>query len=331
MVDDSTNPPLILITGSSGFIGTNSMEYFRQRGYRVAGLDVVPPPDLSQLPSWHQCSLLNSAALRKLVHKCRPDYVLHLAARTDLREKKNLQSYSVNTEGTENLLEVLAHCSSVRRVIFASSRMVCSIGYQPKNHEDYNPPNLYGESKVRMEQLIRAGGIGYEWLIVRPTSIWGPWFDAPYRDFFRTIQTNNYYHPTHCDPFKSFGYVGNTVYQLKCLLEAPAADVHRATTYLCDYPPLRLFDWANLIQQQFGARPIRHIPLSALRAVAHLGDSLQFMGWHRVPLTTFRLRNLTTEMVYECDLLHRLCGQLPYSLDEGIAATVSWMKAASGR
>ncbi len=107
-----------------------------------------------------------------------PDYVIHLAARTDLRGS-TLESYRANTDGVENLIDALARCSGIKRLIFASSTMVCPIGYQPHDENDCAPPNYYGASKVRGEQLVRAAESLGEWVIVRPTSIWGPWFDVP--------------------------------------------------------------------------------------------------------------------------------------------------------
>ena len=48
------------------------------------------------------------------------------------------------------------------------------------------PPNLYGESKVIGEKLVQESEINCDWVIVRPTSIWGPWFEHS-SDFFKVI------------------------------------------------------------------------------------------------------------------------------------------------
>jgi hypothetical protein len=39
------------------------------------------------------------------------------------------------------------------------------------------------------------------------------------------------------------------------------------------------------------------------------------------------LNNLVTEMVFDTGVLKDLCGALPYSLEEGVKATVAWMRA----
>jgi hypothetical protein len=61
--------------------------------------------------------------------------------------------------------------------------------------------------------------------MVRPTSIWGPWFEIPYRTFFDATARGRYLHPRGRKVRKSFGYVGNTVYQLDRLMFAEGPKV----------------------------------------------------------------------------------------------------------
>jgi len=323
-----TSSPRLLITGGSGFIGTNAVEYFSRRGYSVLNLDIKPPVNPMHRALWRQCDIRNKAEIGREVCAFAPDYVLHLAARTDLAERSDLCGYSANIEGVENMLAAIESAGSVRRAIFASSRMVCRIGYRPTSDTDYCPPNLYGESKVIGERMVRAAGLGCDWTLVRPTSIWGPWFDVPYKIFFTTIARGLYFHPGGCDPVKSFGFVGNTVFQLHRLLDAPRERVRGKTFYVCDYPPLRLRKWAEMIRVAMRRGPIPVVPLPALKLAARCGDVLERAGWYRVPLTRFRLDNLVTDMEYETSELADLCGELPYGLEEGVAETVAWMRSA---
>lgn len=318
----------LLITGGSGFIGTNAVEYFSRRGYSVLNLDIKPPVNPAHRALWRQCDIRNKAEIGREVSAFAPDYVLHLAARTDLAERRSLSGYSANIEGVENTLAAVESTGSVRRAIFASSRMVCRIGYRPANETDYCPPNLYGESKVIGERMVRSAGLRRDWTLVRPTSIWGPWFDVPYKIFFTTIARGLYFHPGGCDPVKSFGFVGNTVYQLHRLLDAPRDSVNRKTFYVCDYPPLRVRKWAEMIRIAMRRRPIPVVPMPALKVAARCGDVLERAGWYRVPLTRFRLDNLITDMEYDTEELASLCGELPYGLEQGVAETVAWMRSA---
>jgi nucleoside-diphosphate-sugar epimerase len=249
-----------------------------------------------------------------------------MGARTDLRGT-TLADYRANTDGVTYVMDACEGLSELERVIFASSRLVCRIGYQPTSETDYCPPNPYGESKMVGEQLVRERAPSYSWLIVRPTSIWGPWFDIPYKTFFRAVAGNRYMHVKGHDVAKSFGFVGNSVHELQQLLSTGDARAEHATLYLADYPPIRVHDMAERIRREIGARPIRTVPMWVLRPVALAGDGAQKAGWANPPLTSFRLDNLVTDMQYDLSLLEQLVGPLPHDLDDGVRRTVAWMRA----
>lgn len=320
-----------LVTGGSGFIGTNLVEHLRRGGHEVLNLDIHPPADATQRPLWRQVDILDGPALQAAVRDFAPGAIVHLAARTDLNGS-DVADYRVNTEGVQQLI-VAARSAAVERVLFASSRLVCRIGYQPRSPTDYLPTTPYGESKMIGEQILRraedAGELGFDWAIVRPTSIWGPWFHVPYRNFFDAVRQGRYVHPRGLRVRKSFGYVGNTVQQLQSLLLAPREAIHGQMFYLADYEPIEVLDWGQRVRAAFSAPPIREVPLAALRLLARAGDGLARAGWKSVPLTSFRLDNLRTEMLHDTRNLQALCAELPHGVDEGVQHTVAWMRAAS--
>ncbi len=317
----------IIVTGGSGFIGTNAVEHFFNRGDKVLNLDIKPPQNGAHYPYWVKCDILNLEMYQEVAVSFDPEFWVHLAARTDLHETQSIDGYITNTVGVSNTIKVISQCPHVAHAIFASSRMVCRIGYQPTSDEDYCPPNLYGESKVLGERMVRNCQIMAGWTIVRPTSIWGPWFDVPYRLFFDSVRRGNYVQPKGLNPEKSFGYVGNTVFQIARLLTTPRQLVDKKVIYLCDYPPLHLLQWANLVSKQFGRNGIVEVPLVLLKAAASVGDVAYRLGWLRVPLTSFRLSNLVCPMLHETATLESVCGPLPYSLEEGVRLTISWMRS----
>ena len=102
----------------------------------------------------------------------KPDFVLHMAARTDLEETHDITGYAANIDGVTNVIEAVRKAGSVKRSVFASTRLISKIGYIPESEVDYRPTTLYGESKVLGEKLVRQAGrdLGH-WVIVRPTSI----------------------------------------------------------------------------------------------------------------------------------------------------------------
>lgn len=322
----------VLITGGSGFIGTNAVTEFLKSGWSVLSTDVSAPKNPGHSTYWKRVDIMDRAALERAFTSFRPTLTVHLAARTDLDEQKDLSGYAANIQGVTNLIEAIVAAGSVQRSFFASSRLVCRLGYEPKHDRDYHPSTLYGQSKAQGEELVReaASSLG-TWTILRPTGIWGPWFGVPYYDFFTTIRRGLYVHPAGHDVYKSFGYVENTTYQLQALVSASEADVRGRTFWLADYPPIEVRAWARLIQKSLGARPIHSLPVPLLRAAGVLGDAFERLSGRHAPLTSFRVNNMVSDMLYDTDPLKALVGPLPFSLAEGVKRTVAWLQRTEGR
>lgn len=317
----------IAITGGSGFIATNLIEKFMEKEWELLNIDIVEPRNPRQYKHWRRVDLLDRDSVIATLAAYKPNLVLHLGARTDLDEDRDIRGYAANIGGVANVIEAVRQAGSVERTLFASSRLVFEIGYTPKSEVDYKPSTLYGESKVQGEKLVREAADSFgPWVIVRPTSIWGPWFDVPYKQFFESIEKGAYMHPGRHNPRKSYGYVGNTVYQIERIIEAPIEKVNGSTFWLADYPPLHLRDWANQIQTALGAKPIRTAPLPLLKLAAAAGDAAKVVGWKKPPLTSFRLNNLITEMVYDTRALENIVGPLPFSIEQGVENTVDWLR-----
>ena len=316
----------ILVTGGSGFIGTNLVEHYRLRGDHIVNLDIAPPRNPEHVGLWRRIDLLDRAALIRAVADADPETVFHMAARTDLNGK-SIHDYPANTEGVANLSQALRGVRVLRLVVFASSMLVCRIGYQPRNEFDYSPNTAYGESKIAGEQLVREEAAGtLPWVMVRPTSIWGPWFGAPYRDFFTAVQRGFYVHPRGYRIRRSYGFVLNNVAQLAQLATAGGGPLLGRTVYLADYVPIELKHWADTIQRALGVRPVREVPLWVLQMAARVGDMLKALGYATPPMSSFRLKNLLTEMILDTSPLRSACGDMPYSTEEGVRITCDWLR-----
>jgi nucleoside-diphosphate-sugar epimerase len=317
----------IFITGASGFIGTAAVEHFLGRGWSVANFDRAAPKLASHQVFWIEGDIRDAASLAAAVVAFRPDYVLHLAAVTGA-EATDLppEYFDTNTLGVESLLSAIKAVGTVKRTIYVSSLLVCRNGYIPTGDEDYCPPGPYGVSKVVGEQIVRRAGAG-EWVIVRPTGVWGPWFAYSYRKFFQLVSRGLYIHIAGAkDLVKPTAYVGNTVYMFEKLLTAGANAVASRTFYFADYPDVTVGEWADTVQRRAGARKIPTLPLWLVRVGAHAGDLLKRLGWRDAPLTSFRLRNLLTGGRYPLANTRDVVGELPYSLDRGVDETLAWMR-----
>ena len=147
----------------------------------------------------------------------------------------------------------------------------------------------------------------------------------PYRSFFQMVRRGIYVNPAGRPVCKSYGYVENLVHQLQRLTEAQEDLVNGKTFWLADYHPVVVEEWASQIAKAFGSRPIRTVPVSLFRAAAAAGDVVGRFGLG-FPMTSFRLNNLTHDMVYDMSATEAVVGPLPFSLEEGTARTIEWLR-----
>jgi len=299
-----------------------------RRGHAVFGLDTRVPEDPIADVEHHVCDLLDAAAVQRTIDQIRPDVVAHLAAVTHIHGAR-LADYRPNVAGVENLSSAIARNGHVQRTVCTSTQLVSKLGHQPRSVEDCDPTTVYGQSKVKTEQIWRrSDGGGTTWCVVRPTTIWGPGMNPHYLRFFGMIRTGRYVHVGRDGVRKTYGFVGNTIHQYaQLLLDAPEASIHRRTFYLGDYQPIDLRAWAEAFRDELAAPRIRTVPVTAARAVARIGDTVNAIGFDRFPFNSFRLRNVLTPSVLDLSATEAVCGPLPYSLRDGIAQTSAWLRA----
>jgi nucleoside-diphosphate-sugar epimerase len=316
----------IVVTGGSGFIGTNLIELFRVQGEAVLNIDMQPPRNSAHAASWRKVDILDAASLKSALRAFRPTHLVHLAARTDLAGR-NLDDYASNTEGLANIIDAAANEPDLGRLLFGSSMLVCRVGYRPVGPSDYAPSTPYGESKVAGEKLVRVAELGDKcWTLARPTSIWGPWFGEPYANFFNAVLMRRFVKFSGAAATKTFGYVGNTVCQIDALLRAPESAVHGQVFYLGDTPPLNINIWADTIAELAKVGKPRRVPLRIIKAAARVGDALSGLGI-RAPMTSFRLNNMTTDNIVDLGPIRAIAGEPAYSLHTGVARTIEWMRS----
>lgn len=318
----------LFVTGGSGFIGTTIVARALARGDAVLNVDIKAPNVEAQMPNWRELNILERDELIRTVAEFKPDYVIHLAAATGVDIPiPDPSHFLTNTQGVDNLVAAIRAAGTVKRAIYISSLLVCENGHVPKSDTEYCPPNPYGQSKVDGELIVRRSEHGSEWVIVRPTSVWGPWFEHSYKKFFQMVSRGIYVHIRKAaDIVKPITYVGNASYMMETLLTAPSNRVASQTFYLGDYPECTVRQWGETVRRETGARWIPTLPYLPLKLAALFGDGLKLLGMHGFPLTSFRLKNLMTGAHYPIGKTQDAVGPLPYTLADGVRETVRWMR-----
>lgn len=316
----------VLVTGGSGFIGTNLLRRLFAEGAEVLALDPAAPFERELLPRWLDRGVLDEAGMADAFERFAPTHVVHLAAETRTDPSMTVADYRVNTEGTANVLRIVASTPSVERLVVASSQFVCRPGHVPVDDFDVDPETVYGQTKVVAENFTRLMGAGDAvWTIVRPTTIWGPW-DHRYRGaFYGLLRRGWYLHPEAGPCIRSYGFVGNVSWQVARILDADAADVNQRVLYVGDRP-YDIRDYAEEFSRQLGYGAVRTLPMGSARAAARLGDRLAKVGV-KFPVNSSRLRFMTTDYPVPIDETFKLLGEPPYSLADGVRETVEWLRS----
>lgn len=171
----------VLLTGASGFLGSQILIIARQRGEKIRPVyrsiistngdpEAVLMSGLDSETDW-------SHALEGI------DVVIHSAARAHIMREEALNPLAeyrcVNVEGTLNLARQAA-ASGVRRFVFISSIKVngeATVPGRPFTADDTpDPQDAYGVSKAEAESQLKqvAQDTGMEVTIIRPPLIYGP-------------------------------------------------------------------------------------------------------------------------------------------------------------
>ncbi len=149
----------ILITGTSGFIGCHLARELAAAGCVLHGLATDPGLCDTEV-EYFDVDLLDEAGLERVVERCAPEVVVHLAGLSHVGEswQRPGDYYRVNFVGTRNLLRAVGGA----RMIFASSAEV--YGVVPESEQPIvedrplDPRSPYAITKAYAETLVLEAG-----------------------------------------------------------------------------------------------------------------------------------------------------------------------------
>jgi nucleoside-diphosphate-sugar epimerase len=157
--------PLVLITGSSGFLGQAIAGGLIAAGYRVIGLDVEQPRTPLDKMKTIEIDLTSDASVAGALDQVRQTAgeriasVIHLAAYYDTTGEDNPKYGKVTVDGTRRLLDALKGFA-LEQFVFSSTMLVHAPsperGIRINEDSPIDPAWAYPRSKAETEDLIRA-------------------------------------------------------------------------------------------------------------------------------------------------------------------------------
>jgi nucleoside-diphosphate-sugar epimerase len=276
---------LALLTGATGFVGSEVLDQLLDRGDDVR---VLALPDTAD--SLHgrdrveilEGSLSDSDVLARATHGVDVVYhlaAIHLSALLAVADPKELRT--VNVEGTDRLLRACA-LGAVRRIVFTSSVAVYNSAPWPhmwpisETHplRTTGDDNLrsYALSKIEAENLIRRAHQeqGIEAIILRASAVYGPgarWVER----MVRGLAANPWSGLTRAGRFACNQWIHRRDLARAVVIAGTVADLRYE---LCNVAGPELFsagDILFLVSRALGSGPGLHIPTREAERTARYG------------------------------------------------------------
>ncbi len=163
----------IIVTGGSGFIGSNVVKYL-SKNHEVKIFDFKKPDNLDN--EFIQGDITDSKHVINSIKDC--DVVIHLAATLGVvnTETNPVLTLDTNLGGTINVLEA-CKINKIKKIIFSSSSEVYGEPLKiPMDEEDKPiPMTTYGIAKFAAEEYIKAYSktFGLEYTLFRLFNVYG--------------------------------------------------------------------------------------------------------------------------------------------------------------
>jgi UDP-glucose 4-epimerase len=170
----------VVITGGAGYIGGTVATVLVNAGHHVTVVDNFCHSRREALPKCVElveADIADRPVIEKLLKKVKPEGVLHFAALIEAGESmKQPERYFLNNMASTLALLEAMQTASVKRLVFSSTTAVYGEPESTPIDEEAKlaPTNVYGESKLLVEQMLWLGRIyGFEVATLRYFNVAG--------------------------------------------------------------------------------------------------------------------------------------------------------------
>ena len=177
----------ILVTGGTGFIGKELISKLIEKGHSIIAIERYVTGrytlDKSDKVELHNANLTDHPAVREIIKKTQPEYVIHLAAISPVSFSYDhyVEVTNVNYLGTINLAEsCYREVPNFKQFIFAGTSEEYGMTLQNpdqklKENSELSPNSPYAVAKVASDLYLRYMYLAYKfpYTILRPYNTYG--------------------------------------------------------------------------------------------------------------------------------------------------------------
>ena len=311
----------ILITGGSGFIGTNLVKDLLKAGHAVSIYDKVRSetyPDRCVV-----ADVRERDKLTKALHGV--DVVYHLAAEHRYDVLPVSLYYDVNVGGAENLV-CAAEKNDVKKIIFTSSVAIYGLNAgEPNEESPIRPFNDYSKSKYQSEEIFNKWIKGSDsrcLVIVRPVVIFGERNRGNVYELLSQIASGRFVIVGNGKNEKSMAYVLNLSRFLTNLLASASG---RHVYNYADKPDITTEELVRIASQALrnGLGIKWKIPYAIGLLGGYALDLLAKITGNTYPISSIRIKKFVAETKVSADRLKETGFVPPYSLAEGLERMIA--------
>lgn len=147
----------VLITGSSGYLGSLMTEYLINENISVVGLDIKPGKDYnSDFFRFYDCPIEEKERMFTIFNREKPSHVLHFACSFNKIRDRNKET-AIDIGGSKNVLNASIATPSVRQLIFSSSAAAYGGHHDNKEWLSETDPLRPGKYRYGLNKQIIEG------------------------------------------------------------------------------------------------------------------------------------------------------------------------------
>ena len=232
----------ILVTGSSGFLGSHVADALSDAGHQVTTFDILESPYLRRDQRMLMGDILDQECLNRAVEN--QDVVYHFAGIADIDECaiKPVDTARCNILGTVQLLEACCRVG-IKRFVFASSSYVYS-----------DSGSFYAASKQACELFIERFSelYGLKYTCLRYGSLYGPRADARnsiHRFIKQAIQTGKIVYRGTGEEMREFIHVQDAARVSVAILQP---EFENQSIIISGSEKMRYIDLLQMIKEMLG-------------------------------------------------------------------------------